>query len=274
MKKVTYDYLHIIESEGKYAFSFCLANFGVTGYADCALYNFSTREKHDCRERILLPGSKTMRSGDGAFSAVSYTSKGCMLRLEPTENGLHLFADYRVALAHTPLTAEFTLTLPSAAEKPRLLGARRVAGLRAQGTVTVKGQTYDFRRECDSAFWGSSSGEALPEGNSLYGYGACGEGSHGLLVAAGAGFFANCELPLVLTDLQPDPKGIMLPWRVAASGNNSLRFTPFFNDRTELQLLGVCTDRLFGFLDGSIEDGDGRAIAVCRLPAVLEHPVK
>lgn len=270
-----YIYFHIINKAGKHAFSVAFARNRFISLAECAVFDFETKEKLSCREK-----TNRLKKNDEFFvsekeNAFCKTSNGTC-SLENSNGKIRLFADFKKCFSHTDMKAEL---LFDKKEMSFFSGKHNVAFVPVNGCVEVGGRAYNFDSSTDLAFFEKS---ASPEKNR----------HKGALCFCG-GVFGKYKVALSLTDdvcnglenkficngkniplgeikiSKPIGKGYD-EWTVSSSVDAlKASFKPIFNDRVDCR--SYHADRFFGFLNGEFKNCDGVNTTVENIPAFLEY---
>lgn len=270
-----YIYFHIINKAGKYAFSVAFARNRFINSAECAVFDFETKEKFSCREKTNRLKKKDEFFVSEKENAFCKTSNGTC-SLENSNGKVRFFADFKKCFSHTDMKAELVFDKK---EISFLLGNRDVAFVRVGGCVEVAGRVCNFDSSTDLAFFEKNTS---PEKNRHKGASCfCG------------GVFGKYKVALSLTDdvcnglenkficngkniplgeikiSKPIGKGYD-EWTVSSSVDAlKVSFKPAFNDRLDSR--SCHADRFFGFLNGEFSDCDGVKTNFENIPAFLKY---
>lgn len=270
-----YIYCHIINKAGKYAFSVAFARNRFISLAECAVFDFETKEKLSCCEK-----TNRLKKNDEFFvsekdSAFCKTLNGTC-SLENSNGEVRFFADFKKCFSHIDMKAEL---LFDKKEISFLSGNRDVAFVRVGGCVEVAGRVYNFDSSTDLALFEKS---ASPEKKRHKGVSCfCGGafGMHKVALSLTDNDINGLENKLLCNgkDLPigeikfSKPNGSAFgEWGITSSADAlKVSFKPIFNDRMDCR--SYHADRFFGFLNGEFKNCDGVKTRVENIPAFLEY---
>lgn len=271
-------YCHIINKAGKYAFSFAFARNRFFGSAECSLCDFETKEKFCCAEktRVLNSGSAEVCFGENGN--VSFKSKTGSASYENDDGNVKFAASFDRCFIHTDFKADFVFEK----ELSKFVGKNEtVKFFAAGGKVDVKGRTYIFSPNTDVAV--IKYADALPHKKKTvecFGGGFSGEDFFGLRVCDNGEL--NFENVLVFGTEKAELSNARLSLAhngdfgtadIISDGNGvDLHFAYAFNDRIDEH--NYHADRLFGFINGKVDDKNGKCITLTDIPVLLEYENK
>ncbi len=282
-----WDYYHVIDSEGKFAFSMTFADNRYMGLVNCALFDFEEGKKYPYVEGKFFPMGKLNLPTTSEEGNIEYKSKMVDYHIDRDENGRHFYCTYKATKTRPALEADIYLAQPPMdtmviatpweEKKSAFYYNQKITCMPATGYVRMGDKTYTFDSSKDFGildwgrgtwtydntwYWGIGSGivNGKPFGYNIgYGFGNTKNASENMVFYDG-----KCH-KLDLIDFGMPTRNVMDKWYMTSNDNRwNMEFVPFYNDKTDLAvpIISQHADKLFGYLSGTVVLDDGTVLEI------------